>query len=135
MYPAGRRDAGGTETKVICRFASNASGQCWVSNADRTITDDCVAGDPRMKVGVTSVQVKVRVFAGSVALALVGCGDNRVRPPDAFDPRDAEVEIGLLWMMRPRSILIGSGSGRADRSGDRDRNAGNVGDPIACGSP
>src|SRR5262249_47839767 len=38
-------NAGGTETKVICRFASNTSVQCWVTNADRTITKDYVTGD------------------------------------------------------------------------------------------
>src|SRR5262245_12813816 len=57
-------NAGGTETKVICRFASNTSVQCWVTNADRTITKDYVTGDPSASVGVTSVQGKVRVFAG-----------------------------------------------------------------------
>lgn len=56
--------AGGTETKVICRFASNTSVQCWVTNASGTVTRDYVTGDPRGTAGVTSVLGKLKVFAG-----------------------------------------------------------------------
>jgi hypothetical protein len=56
--------SGGTETKVICRFASNSSVQCWVTNASGTTTKDYVTGDPRGEEGVTSVLGKVKVFAG-----------------------------------------------------------------------
>jgi hypothetical protein len=57
-------NAGGTETKIICRFASNSSLQCWVTNGNQTTTKDYVTGDPRATAGVTSVQGRVRVFAG-----------------------------------------------------------------------
>jgi hypothetical protein len=55
---------GGTETKVICRFASNTSVQCWVTNAAGTTTKDYVTGDPQAEAGITSVLGKVKVFAG-----------------------------------------------------------------------
>lgn len=54
----------GVETKVICRFASNTSVQCWVTNADGTVTKDYVMGDPTGMAGVTSILGKVKVFAG-----------------------------------------------------------------------
>jgi Domain of unknown function (DUF4331) len=56
--------AGGTETKIICRFASNTSVQCWVTNASGTVTKDYVTGDPRAEIGITSVLGKAKVFAG-----------------------------------------------------------------------
>lgn len=54
--------AGGTETQVICRFASNTSAQCWVVSGGAT--KDYVTGDPSNTAGVTSPSGKVRVFAG-----------------------------------------------------------------------
>lgn len=54
--------AGGAETRVICKFASNTSVACWV--ADATGTRDYVTGDPSNTAGVTSLRGKVRVFAG-----------------------------------------------------------------------
>lgn len=53
---------GGPETRVICRFASNTSVQCWVASGD--ITKDYVTGDPSNTAGVTSPTGKVKVFAG-----------------------------------------------------------------------
>ena len=41
----------GTETKVICKFASNTSVACWV--ADASGTKDYVTGDPSGTAGVT----------------------------------------------------------------------------------
>lgn len=55
---------GGTETRVICRFASNTSVECWVSDASGATTKDYVSGDPSVTAGVTSILGKVRVFAG-----------------------------------------------------------------------
>jgi hypothetical protein len=53
---------GGTETDVICRFASNTSVQCWVTSAGTM--KDYVTGDPSSPAGVTSMSGKVKVFAG-----------------------------------------------------------------------
>lgn len=47
-----------TETKVICTFASNTSGQCWVG------TKDYVTGDPSGTAGMVSADGKLKVFAG-----------------------------------------------------------------------
>lgn len=52
----------GTETKVICQFASNTSAQCWVTSDGNT--KDYVSGDPSNPAGVTSILGKVKVFAG-----------------------------------------------------------------------
>lgn len=54
--------SGGTETDVICRFASNTSVQCWVTSAGTM--KDYVTGDPSSPAGVTSISGKVKVFAG-----------------------------------------------------------------------
>lgn len=54
--------ATGTETKVICRFASNLSVECWVVSG--STTKDYVSGDPSNTAGVTSILGKVKVFAG-----------------------------------------------------------------------
>jgi hypothetical protein len=48
----------GTETKVICKFASDTSAECWVG------TKDYVTGDPSGASGVTSASGKVKLFAG-----------------------------------------------------------------------
>ncbi len=48
----------GTETKVICKFASDTSAECWVGTADY------VKGDPSGIAGVTSASTKVKLFAG-----------------------------------------------------------------------
>ncbi|HEX8107248.1 MAG TPA: DUF4331 family protein [Kofleriaceae bacterium] len=53
---------GGTETQVICRFASSTSAQCWVVSGGATKA--YVTGDPSNTAGVTSPSGKVRVFAG-----------------------------------------------------------------------
>jgi len=52
----------GTETRVICRFASNTSVQCWVVSGGPP--KDYVTGDPSNTAGVTSPTGKVKVFAG-----------------------------------------------------------------------
>lgn len=53
---------GGTETKVICSFASNTSVQCWVVQG--TTVKDYVTGNPSSTAGVTSSSGKVKVHAG-----------------------------------------------------------------------
>lgn len=50
--------ATGTETKIICTFASDTSVQCWVGDKDY------VTGDPSATTGITSASGKVKVFAG-----------------------------------------------------------------------
>jgi hypothetical protein len=51
------------ETKVICKFASDTDGQCWVVNPAGTVVD-YVKGDFSATAGVTSESGKVKVFAG-----------------------------------------------------------------------
>ena len=53
---------GGTETKVICTFASNTSAECWVTTG--TTTKAYVKGDPSATTGMTSADGKIKVFAG-----------------------------------------------------------------------
>jgi Domain of unknown function (DUF4331) len=55
---------GGTETRVICRFVSNLSVECWVTDAAGRVTKDYVTGNPSGIAGVTSILGKVKVFAG-----------------------------------------------------------------------
>lgn len=50
---------GGTETQVICTFASNTSAQCWVGG-----NKDYITGDPSAAAGITSASGKVKMFAG-----------------------------------------------------------------------
>lgn len=52
----------GTETQVVCQFASNTSVQCWVTTGGTA--KDYVTGDPSNTAGVTSPTGKVKVFAG-----------------------------------------------------------------------
>lgn len=52
----------GTETRVICKFASGISVECWVVAGNTT--KDYVTGDPSNTAGVTSILGKVKVFAG-----------------------------------------------------------------------
>lgn len=54
--------AGGTETRVICRFASSTDVECWVVSG--STTKDYVTGNPSNTAGVTSILGKVKVFAG-----------------------------------------------------------------------
>jgi len=54
--------AGGNETQVILRFASNNSVECWVTDA--TGPKDYVTGDPSNTAGLTSTLGRVKVFAG-----------------------------------------------------------------------
>lgn len=53
----------GTETKVVCSFVNDTSGQCWVVGADGS-TVDYVSGDLSMVTGRGSQSNKFRVFAG-----------------------------------------------------------------------
>ncbi len=53
---------GGTETRVICTFASATSASCWV--VDSTGTKDFITGDPSATAGITSASGKIRLFAG-----------------------------------------------------------------------
>jgi Domain of unknown function (DUF4331) len=56
--------APGTETNVICTFASNNSIQCWVALGTTVV--DYVTGDPSVSgIGVTSADGKLKVFAGT----------------------------------------------------------------------
>ena len=56
------RPGTGTETKVICTFASDTSIQCWVVTG--TTVKDYVTGDPSAAAGITSASGKLRVHAG-----------------------------------------------------------------------
>jgi hypothetical protein len=53
---------GGTETQVICVFASNTDGECWVTEG--ATVKDYVKGDPSATAGMVSEDGKLRVFAG-----------------------------------------------------------------------
>jgi len=53
---------GGTETLVTCVFSSNTAGECWVSEG--ATVKDYVTGDPSNTAGMTSVDGKLKVFAG-----------------------------------------------------------------------
>ena len=46
------------ETKIICKFASNTSVQCWVG------ANEYVSGDPSATAGISSTDGKVKLFAG-----------------------------------------------------------------------
>ncbi len=52
----------GTETNVICTFASDTSAQCWV--AQGTTVKGYVTGDASNTAGIISPDGKVRLFAG-----------------------------------------------------------------------
>jgi hypothetical protein len=54
--------AAGTESRVICTFASDTSAQCWVTAG--TSVKDYVKGDPSATTGVQSASHKLKVFAG-----------------------------------------------------------------------
>jgi hypothetical protein len=51
------------ESKVVCTFASDTDGQCWVINPSGTVVD-YVKGDFSSTSGKTSDSGKVKVFAG-----------------------------------------------------------------------
>ena len=85
----------GTETKLICTFASNTSAQCWVVQG--TDVKDYVKGDP--STAMTSADGKLKVFAGrrsdpfffnlagfknavGAAETLLGAGMADIRPSD-----------------------------------------------------
>ena len=53
----------GTETRVICTFLSNTSGQCWVTSATGEVKDH-IAGDPSSTAGLSNSSGKLRMFAG-----------------------------------------------------------------------
>jgi hypothetical protein len=53
----------GVESKIICKFASNTNGECWVVNPmGKTV--DYVKGDFSGATGRESASHKFRVFAG-----------------------------------------------------------------------
>jgi hypothetical protein len=63
-FPAMPADiAAGEESKVICTFASNTSGECWVVDPAGKLVD-YVKGDFSAATGKLSASGKVRVFAG-----------------------------------------------------------------------
>lgn len=53
----------GEESKVICTFESNTSGQCWVVDPSNKVLD-YVQGDFSATAGKASASGKLRVFAG-----------------------------------------------------------------------
>ncbi len=53
----------GTESKIICTFASDTAGQCWLIDADGA-TADYVTGDFSGVTGKAATSNKFRVFAG-----------------------------------------------------------------------
>lgn len=53
--------AGGTETRIICTFASDLAAKCWIGDNP---VKDYVEGDPTSIEGITSFDAKVRMFAG-----------------------------------------------------------------------
>lgn len=53
---------GGSETQVLCTFASPTSARCWVR--DMAGVKDFIEGDPSNPNGITSVSGKIRLFAG-----------------------------------------------------------------------
>lgn len=53
--------AGGTETRIICQFASDLAAKCWIGDNP---VKDYVEGDPTNVEGITSFSGKVRLFAG-----------------------------------------------------------------------
>ena len=52
----------GTETDVICQFASDTSAQCWVQKGNTTL--DYITGDPSSTVGLVNADQKITLFAG-----------------------------------------------------------------------
>jgi hypothetical protein len=54
----------GVETRVICQFKSNSSGECWVVDAASDMVKDYVSGNPSSTTGISSASGKVRLFAG-----------------------------------------------------------------------
>jgi hypothetical protein len=52
----------GSETKIICTFASPTSAQCWVATGPTP--KDYVTGDPSSPAGITSRDQLIKVFAG-----------------------------------------------------------------------
>lgn len=53
----------GTESKIVCTFLNDTSGQCWVVDSDGA-TADYVSGDFSAVAGRASTSNKFRVFAG-----------------------------------------------------------------------
>lgn len=53
----------GVETRVLCKFASNTSVDCWVTDIAGRVKD-YIKGDPSDPAGITSKSGKVRMFAG-----------------------------------------------------------------------
>jgi hypothetical protein len=60
--PVNGLNANGTETKVVCVFTSNTSGQCWVTDANGVKA--YLSGDPSSPAGITSKDGRLRLFAG-----------------------------------------------------------------------
>lgn len=77
---------GGTETKVILRFASNTSVEGWVTDAGGVTIKDYVSGDPSNLAGIRSRQGRVRVFAG------------RRSDPNFSNPTDFSNAVTVLGM-------------------------------------
>lgn len=53
----------GTETKIVCTFVNDTTGQCWIVGSDGA-TVDYVSGDFSAVTGRASLSNKFRVFAG-----------------------------------------------------------------------
>ena len=56
--------AGDAETRVILRFASSTSVECWVTDATGSVTKDYVVGDPSTIAGLPAMDGRIKVFAG-----------------------------------------------------------------------
>ncbi len=52
----------GTSQEVICKFASDTSGACWLVNGANTV--DYVSGDPSATAGIANASGKMKLFAG-----------------------------------------------------------------------
>jgi hypothetical protein len=55
--------AAGEESRIVCTFASNTEGQCWVLDPAGALLD-YVGGDFSATTGKTSAAGKIKVFAG-----------------------------------------------------------------------
>ena len=109
----------GTESRVICTFASNTSAECWVVQG--TTVKDYVKGDP--STAMTSADGKMKVFAGRRSdpffFNLAGFMNARGRESRA---RLACSTLRCRWLPdrspRPRAAALrgalSSGSGRDD---------------------
>jgi hypothetical protein len=111
----------GVESKVICKFASNTSGECWVVDPSGKVLD-YVKGDLSGPVGRVSHSGQLRVFAGqrsdpfffnlggyasAVTAAETACGGGTKGSCPGLVPTDAAgcLQIGKATGDALRSLL------------------------------